>query len=163
MIHLGIDPGASGGIAYTIEGHPDGRVWVHKMPPTCRDILDRLWSILHWKGPDEQIHAQLENVHAMPLDGRSSLAKFMRNFGNLEMALHALEIPFSLVSPQTWCKALKLRKAKDESNTAWKNRHKALAQQLFPSVKVTHWSADALLLAEYGRMVRAGSEIVKPA
>jgi len=32
-----------------------------------------------------------------------------------------------------------------------KNVSKRKAQELFPSMKVTHASADALLIAEYGR------------
>jgi hypothetical protein len=40
---------------------------------------------------------------------------------------------------------------KGETRTAKKNRHKDLAQRLFPKVKVTHAIADALLLAEWLR------------
>jgi hypothetical protein len=63
------------------------------------------------------------------------------------------------VAPQTWQKALGLTFTKEEragktSNEIYrekKNRNKELAAKLFPGVKVFHWNADALLLAEYAR------------
>ena len=48
------------------------------------------------------------------------------------------------------------RRGKGETPAQKKNRHKALAEELFPEVKrVTHANADALLIAEYGRRINA--------
>lgn len=41
--------------------------------------------------------------------------------------------------------------------TAWKNKLKAEAQRLFPSIKVTLKTADALLIYEYAKKESTGS------
>lgn len=53
------------------------------------------------------------------------------------------------------CKGKK--KIGGESETQWKNRLKAKAQQLFPQQEVTLATADALLIAEFGRRKRSGT------
>ena len=59
------------------------------------------------------------------------------------------------VTPQKWQKEFSnsLGKSRDYDKREWKNRLKGLAQQMFPAEKVTLKTADALLLAEYGRRV----------
>ena len=84
----------------------------------------------------------------MPGQGVSSTFKFGRAFGRLEALLISSKIPCDLVKPTAWQRSIGITKIKDETKTAKKNRHKALAQQLFPSVDITHDTADALLIAE---------------
>ena len=117
-----------------------------KMPRTLRD----LWTLLDSLKYDVDL-AFIEKVSAMPKQGVSSTFKFGYSAGALEMALVAAGIPYRFVTPVKWCGALGLRKKPGESNTNWKCRHKALAQSLFPQLKITHANADALLIAEYGR------------
>jgi Holliday junction resolvasome RuvABC endonuclease subunit len=76
--------------------------------------------------------------------GVKSAFTFGNGFGHLEMALTAAGIPFERVRPQVWQKALGCM-TKGEKNVS-----KRKAQELFPSMKVTHAIADALLLAYYG-------------
>jgi hypothetical protein len=66
------------------------------------------------------------------------------SFGHLEMALTAAGIPFTRIRPQVWQKELGCLTKGD------KNVTKRKAQELFPSLKVTHATADALLIAKYG-------------
>jgi hypothetical protein len=61
------------------------------------------------------------------------------------MALTAASIPFERVRPQAWQKALACMTKGD------KNVSKRRAQELFPSMKITHAIADSLLIAEYNR------------
>jgi hypothetical protein len=70
------------------------------------------------------------------------------------MALIASGVPFEAVTPGKWQKEFGLLAKKGETKTAKKNRHKARAQELFPDLKITHATADALLIAEYGRRVK---------
>ena len=146
---IGIDPGKSGGLASVAD---DGRlVHVAKMPETDQDLLDLLeeWG----ENGTLKVHAYLERVNAgvfgqMGKKGKmgvSSAFTFGGGYRALQMALTARRIPFDLVSPQTWQKAMQCRSGGD------KNVTKRRAQQLFPSVKVTHHIADSLLIAEYGR------------
>lgn len=140
---VGVDPGASGGIAVVSK---DG-VKAIKMPSTDTDILKAMQSI----AADYDCVAFLEEVQAMPSDGRTSAFVFGVNYGALRMALVAAKIPHHLVRPNVWCGRMGLKRKKDESITKWKNRHKAMAQRLYPTVTITHAVADSLLIAEYGR------------
>lgn len=136
MIYIGIDPGVNGGIAWLGNGLTPIAI---KMPETETDILDTLREI---KREGECI-AVLERVHAMPKMGVASMFEFGRGFGALKMALIACEIPFDLVTPQTWQKAMSCLTGGD------KNVSKRRAQELFPSLKITHAIADSLCIAAY--------------
>lgn len=136
---IGCDPGASGGIAIICNGQQE--VW--KMPDTERDLHELLLSLRQWQGL--QAHAAIEIVHSMPKQGVASSFTFGRNYGALRMALIASGIPFREVTPQKWQKELACLTKGD------KNTSKRRAQELFPSVRVTHAVADALLIAEWLR------------
>ena len=155
-VYLGIDPGASGGLAVVYRyGVRDGSVEAVPMPATERDIWD--WFV-QWKdsglGRSKPI-AVIEKVTGYIGDGGnpgSAMFKFGTSYGGLRMALIAAEIPFEEITPQAWQKASGIfpRKSRGgETKTQWKNRLKSKAQQLFPLVKVTLPTADALLIAEY--------------
>lgn len=145
-LHIGIDPGQSGGIAFIPDNNP-AKAWAMKMPETLAD----LWYELskhepRWAGVDGfTVHACLERVHSMPGQGVASSFKFGQGFGHLEMALTASLIPFTYVTPQKWQKELGCLTGGNKSIT------KARAQQLFPHLKITHAIADSLLIAEYAR------------
>ena len=142
-IIIGIDPGANGAIAWIDNGKP----CVEKMPDTLLDLweliadIDRESAI---KGNPLRAKAYIEQVASSPQMGVVSAFSFGRGYGNLEMALTAAGIPFERVRPQVWQKALGCM---TKGN---KNVTKRKAQELFPSLKITHATADALLIAEYG-------------
>lgn len=143
--YIGIDPGKNGGIAVLdAEG---GVLDLTKMPETPRELLDFLEK---WK---ENSFCTLERVGGMPGNGGSAMFNFGKGFGHLQMALLALEIPTEDVTPNKWEKTYQLGTSGKFSKTEWKNRLKAKAQQLFPSLgrKITLATCDALLIAEYGR------------
>lgn len=142
-LFLGVDPGASGGLALL---DPAGKIVdASPMPDTPRDIHEYFEEFGH-----RICFAMIENVHAMPMDGKSSDFKFGWNKGLLDMAL--VPIRHEGIQPGTWQKAFALiRTDKTESKTAKKNRHKARAQELFPDKKITHAIADAILIAEHCR------------
>lgn len=142
---IGIDPGANGAIAWIQDGKP----CVEKMPDTLRDLWELIDSICgltsnHGYAP---CIAYIEAVHSSPQMGVRSAFSFGQGFGRLEMALTAAGIPFERVTPQKWQKALGCLSGGD------KNKTKAKAQELFPTMKCTHATSDALLIAEYGRRV----------
>lgn len=142
MIHIGIDPGQSGGIA--IIGK---EAWAKSFKDmTEKDIWNQLqvvWGAAHME--NEPIFAWLENVHSMPAQGVASSFKFGANWGFLKGLLTASAIPFELVSPQKWQGYLGCRTGGD------KNVTKQFAQRLFPELKINHAIADALLICEYGK------------
>jgi len=140
MITIGVDPGANGGIAVIDE---KGNAYAEKIPETLQDLFELLNS--YSVGYDRNCRAYLEQVHSSPQMGVKSAFSFGNSFGHLEMALTACGIPFERVRPQVWQKALGcLTKGN-------KNITKTKAQEMFPSIKVTHAIADSLLIAEFGR------------
>lgn len=142
-LYIGLDPGASGGIAFIPDNNP-AKAWAVKMPETLADLRDEIEQSAYSYGA-ENIHCCLEKVHSMPGQGVASSFKFGQGFGHLEMALTASRIPFTYVTPQKWQKELGCLTGGD------KNVSKARAQQLFPHLKITHAIADSLLIAEYCR------------
>lgn len=147
MIYLGVDPGASGAIVAI-----DGDEIVHARNDwTERDVsdwLDNLKMSHEFDAP--LLHATLEQVSAMPKQGVSSTFKFGMSYGFLRGLLIAHQIPFETVTPVKWQQVMRCRSRGD------KNITKARAQELFPSHKWTHRTADAVLLAEYGRRMLEG-------
>lgn len=142
MTTIGIDPGTNGGIAWIT----DGNACVEKMPDTLQDLWELICDIYSDMGQMKQapIKAYIEQVHSSPQMGVKSAFTFGNGFGHLEMALTAAGIPFERVRPQVWQKALGCMTKGD------KNITKRKAQELFPDIKVTHATADALLIAHYG-------------
>lgn len=138
--YIGIDVGQSGGIAVV---GPDMEPWAVKMPDTVRDVCETIRALYCWS--DRASKAALELVHSSPQMGVKSAFSFGQGYGHLEMALTAAGIPWEHVRPQAWQKAMGCLTGGD------KNVSKAKAQQLFPSLKITHAIADALLIAEWLR------------
>lgn len=138
---IGIDPGVSGAIAII---HESGRVnWIkndsteHELADWVRDVADGF-----------DCSAIIEQVNAMPKQGVSSTFKFGKSFGFLIGLLTAMRVPYETYRPQAWQKHMRCMTKGD------KNVSKAAAQRLWPSTKITHANADALLIAEFGRQIR---------
>jgi Holliday junction resolvasome RuvABC endonuclease subunit len=140
-LSIGIDPGLSGGVAFVPES---GTPWAHKMPETDRDLIDLLRDSINLF----EARALIELVHSSPQMGVKSAFTFGEGYGRIQMALTALGVPYERVRPQAWQKAMGCLTKGD------KNVSKRKAQELFPALKVTHATADALLIAEYGRRAR---------
>lgn len=144
MTTIGIDPGENGSIAWIT----DGKLCVEKMPETLADLWELIDEISGRKWSNHgvtEIKAYIEQVHSSPQMGVKSAFTFGNGFGHLEMALTAAAIPFERIHPRVWQKAMGCMTGGN------KNISKAKAQELFPSLKITHATADALLIAEYGR------------
>jgi hypothetical protein len=141
---LGIDPGKSGGIA----GMGEGQVLAVKMPETVGDLVDALRE-LAVRG---FTIAYVERVSTSPQMGVVSAGTFMRGLGQIEAACQALGIRLEWVSPAVWQRSLGCLSKGD------KNVTKRKAQELFPTMRITHANADALLICEYARRVEMSRE-----
>lgn len=157
MIFIGIDPGSGGGMVALEEAHggsderatqlgsmtlPDIWGWVSYLSPRRDD--GRVFAVI------ERVGGYVSGDQGRPGMG-ASMFNFGASFGGLRMALVAAAIPFEEVVPQRWQAEFGMKRAKGEASTAWKNRLKQKAQQLFPRRKITLATADAFLLAEYCR------------
>ena len=93
--------------------------------------------------------AVVEWVNVMPKQGASSGFAFGVSFGIILGVLGGARIPYLLVTPGKWKKAMGLSKDKDSSRTLalrrWPNAGDYLA------LKKHHGRAESLLLAEYQR------------
>ncbi len=87
----------------------------------------------------------VEKVGYMPTDGGQGAFTFGHITGGLSFALLALGVRPRYVYPQFWQAEMECLSGGS------KNVTKLRAMQLFPGEKITHGSADALLIAEFGR------------
>lgn len=135
---IAIDPGASGGIAWM---HHGCRANSFKMPETEHDLAELLESITCQFS--EPVECLLEDVHAMPGQGVTSMFSFGCNFGIIRGVLAALKIPYRRERPQSWQKKVGGLPADKKER---KDRLKAIAQARYPHLKVTLATADALCM-----------------
>ncbi len=150
---IAVDPGLSGGIAVHWESEP---VKTYPMPSTEGDLVNLLRELT--PDPANTI-AFVEEVggYIGKAQPGSSAFKFGRNFGFLLGVLQTTGIRIELVRPQKWQKALGLGHASGcVSKTEWKNKLKAHAQRLYPHLKPTLATADALLILEFGLRASRG-------
>lgn len=149
--YLGIDPGASGGIA-VIRGR---KIEAVPIPETEKDTWE--W-ISRWSEPfGEMPYAAIERVQGFIGEGQpgSAMFKFGRSYGFLRACLVAARIPFHDPTPQAWQKGIAIvpRKSRDgETKPQFKKRLKSMAQQLYPEASVTLATADAILIAHWCKM-----------
>ena len=144
---IAIDPGANGGIAWTSPLGDKSK----PLPKTLGDTNELVFDILKEQGffdGSAKVACHLEEppkfVKAIP---GSAVFVMARNFGNLEGLFTAYRVPLHLTRPQAWQQRLPgIGKKGEQTTTAWKNKLKARAQQLYPEEHVTLATADALLI-----------------
>lgn len=90
--------------------------------------------------------AILEHVTSSPIMGKRACFTFGHNFGQWETLLFCHGIRTELVKPQTWQRGIPGLGASDR-----KKALKAHAARLFPTIKVTGWAQDALLILNYAQ------------
>jgi len=156
MMTIGIDPGLHGAVAF----YTSASLHVEDMPTftlarggktkldidthgLVRLLLDHRLATVY-----------VEQVGAMPGQGVSSVFAFGKAFGIILGILAALGVPYNLVPPQRWKKALQVPAAKDGS--------RARASQLLPA-HTEKWKlvkhdgrAEAVLIALYGHRLENG-------
>lgn len=147
MIIIGIDPGLSGAIA-VIDSNNKYNLMVCDMPvmplsKTKRQV--NLATISKYLKVWKPRYVFLEQVHSMPKQGVASSFNFGMGYGGIQGVLYALDISFTLITPQKWKKQFNLI-GKDKKMSI------PIAQQHFPNMEIgkKDGRADALLIAEWG-------------
>ena len=150
MISIGIDPGVNGGVAIIDDKWKDKAIEAVKCPDTIKDMADYLNVHCY-----DNIKALciIEKVHSFPGQGVRSVFTFGKNYGQWLGILASHDIPYKEVPPQTW---MKHYGAMPRDRGQRKRHLKHLAQSLYPSIKVTLYNADAILLANYSKMLSIG-------
>ena len=150
MIYVGIDPGQSGGIAI-IQGEV---VTVRAMPVRDKEIDAReIHSILAFL--PERTMVFMERVHAMPGQGVTSMFTFGKGYGKILGVLETMDIPYVLITPQTWKNVVLVGTDKGKSAAVefCRARYPKVLLLETPRCRVPHdGMADALCIAEYGRV-----------
>ncbi len=90
---LGIDPGAKGGIALATPDSAEAQPMPLKLTAALKLFMPIDLAIV-------------EQVHAMPGQGVSSCFSFGMAYGRVLEALDGLNIPFRLIDPKAWHKAV---------------------------------------------------------
>ena len=141
---IAIDPGASGGIAWSKIGHTNCAA----IPGTLGDLITGLRALY---GEEYRTVVLEKVVGFIPQASPGAMFSFGQNFGQIEGVLQAIGFRVILVRPQEWQKALRLGGKSGNSQSEWKNKLKAEAQRRFPGLDVTLKTADALLLLDYAK------------
>lgn len=158
-IILAIDPGKSGGMAWgEAEG---GDVVAHTMPDTGGGVLDTLRDIIAAAdGLPERVTAYVEQVggYVRTEGGQpgSAMFKFGCGYGFTLGALAGLGVSVELVTPQRWQKGMSTGTRGGAPKADWKRKLKAQAERLYPSLRVTLSTADALLILAWARRQERG-------
>jgi hypothetical protein len=141
--YMGIDPGRSGGIAIIDE---DSQAYVHHMPETLDDL-----QVILAQYQETLDFCLIEKVHAYSFSFdptknpiiKLGFDKLMKQQGMI-LATAAIILGKDRVAevvPAKWQRALMARTKGDKKVTL------ARARELYPTIKVKHWNADALLIA----------------
>lgn len=140
-IFLGVDPGVTGAFA-AVSG---SRVTWCKYPGSAQELASLLRPIV----PRIRL-AAVEHVAASPQMGRGSIFTFGRNYGEWLGVLATLDIPYVLITPAKWQKAV-LDSSKKGTT---KERVVQYVQRRFPDLELKHTqhhAADAVCLALFAR------------
>ncbi len=174
MIHVAIDPGLTGAVAaitsngdiVSLQDTPTLSIRKSKgnkntyvesamasIMSGLKDLADgrptNFPGFLGGSGRATGILVTIENVHAMPQQGVTSMFSMGTGFGIWLGICAALRLPIQRVEPAVWKRAMGLAAGSD------KNASIVLASRLFPSAslerKKDHGRAESLLIAEWAR------------
>lgn len=150
-MRIGIDPGVTGAMAVLDEAFRC--VALYDMPTMqlgAKHLQVNAAALADLFNHYSNVFVYLEEVHAMPRQGVTSMFNFGMSYGMVQGICGAFDLPLILVKPSVWKKAAGLiGKPKDLART--------LAQQFYPeqdlSLKKHVGRADALLIARFGGLI----------
>jgi hypothetical protein len=174
-LFIGVDPGKGGAIV-ALRFRPANKGYAISAAITTLNKHD--YELCRWMEDvldSSDVNAKNTNVYAIvekvggymgtgETGGKNkasghTMFTFGESSGACKMLLACFGVPRELVLPKTWQGKVGMTggKKKGESQSAWKNRLKARAMEIYPSLgKITLAVADAFLIAHYCRMTRAG-------
>jgi len=152
MIVAGIDPGLKGAIGLV----QDKKAKVFPMPTLkltkSKKTIDEQ-ALREYFVKYKVKHVYIEKVSARPGQGVTSMFNFGAGWGLVRGILVGLQIPYTLVAPQTWKKVMckDMPKSKDSTIIVAKRLWPKLNLKPTPRSKESDGMADAVCIAEYGR------------
>lgn len=153
MITVGIDPGASGAVAFLLE---DGRAYGELADTNDGRALAEL---IHAHMMGEWGKVGLEAVHSFPGQGVASTFKFGAAFGTARGVVQAMGLPLVLVTPQAWTRRAFRARAKPAGKKARKLAALQAARERWPDAHLDRIKdgaiAEALWIALVVREMEA--------
>ena len=146
---IGIDPGATGALVMLEDGTPIK--WT-EMPTTKIGTATRVnaAALTDFIALCCAEHVYVEQVHAMPGQGVTSMFNFGHSCGTVMGVLGAMGIPCTLITPQAWKKTAGLIGTD-------KDAARARAIQLWPSWRELDKKGKGQALADAALIARHGS------
>jgi hypothetical protein len=165
-VFIGIDPGGNGGLALLIDNYAEAikmpsdlldlRTWFSKIGKNSIACMELVTGYVGGYNREAKDGESAEDVGRRTTPG-SHMFKLGKNVGRLEAMLHVSGISVDFVQATAWQRSVGMeQRPKGISSTKWKNMLKARAQELFPQLKVTKATADALLLAHHCKIKYGG-------
>lgn len=152
---IGVDPGATGGIALLEEGKLIDAMMMPIMQANGKVSVDSAvltnWFYGHLTGDCMFV---IEAVHAMPKQGVSSSFQFGKMYGAVEALAISTGYRVEHVTPAVWKKAFHLSRDKTASIDAARLRFGRELDQ-YVTLKKHEGIAEAALLAAYGHNMYA--------
>lgn len=143
MNFIGIDPGKGGAIAVISDD---------KTVIATATFSEEAYRAI--VSENRNSFAVVEDVHAMPKQGVTSMFNFGYNKGWIMGLLYANLVSVELVSPQKWKKIFSLNGEKQKSIERAKQLFPCVSLLATPRCKKAHDGlAEALLMAEYARRI----------
>ena len=150
-MYLGIDPGFSGALA--VLDDKLNIIHYQDMPiievakkrelnePELRNIFQR------FSPKYDNLTVGIEKSQTMPGQGIVSTGRYMASYGFLRGLCVGLGLPYVLIRPPTWKKAMLADMPKEKGSSIQK------VNQIYPEIKLTrkkdHGISDAILIARY--------------
>ena len=148
---IGIDPGKSGGIC--IISNDDVRAY--KCPQTA-DEMATLFGVAVGNDAPIEVYLTIEQVWARPTNGSRHSFAYGTNYGIWFGIAAAHEVTMNIVSPQKWMAEVGCPKGMELKER--KHWLKDKAKKLYPALpKVTLATADAIMIAKYGKDITKNS------
>ncbi len=151
---IGIDPGVTGGLCVIDEA---GRLLhLESCPKTLKGQWEAISRARAVTGEQRSnLMCAIESVHSMPKQGVRSVWTFSGNYHAWLMALVAAEVAYQQISPQRWMKHFGTMPQHSGTMAEQKRKRKHrilhMAEQRYPSTKITLALADAVMLAVYAK------------
>ena len=151
-LYIGIDPGKNGGVALLGKEKDYYRPLVFRCPDTEKMHKVLIENIVEFCIDYKYIDIIIEKVWAFPTDARSSAFKFGFNYGVWIGIINSIQIPKIEVVPRKWMSYYNMPPKLDKNKR--KKWLKDLAEKLYPNIKITYNTSDAILIANYLKEIK---------
>lgn len=148
---IAIDPGANGAVAFTCRDGSIAAVPFDSPDTFLNTLVD--FQKANSRMLTSDLLCVVEKVGGFigKAQPASAAFRFGENYGYIQGVLRALKVPYELVAPATWQRLYPTHTKASEDKAQHKRELRDTASRLFPQIRVTLKTADALLLLDFLR------------